>query len=376
MSGNGGVTVRAAVSRGIGMATSIEELLLAAPGTDEVRVAIDACAVCHSDLMFLDGGWSIDFPVVLGHEATGRVVELGEGVDNVAVGDRVVVSLIRACGDCRACRRGHDVACTGDLALRHRSPLSDLNGEPVAQGLGTAAFAEQVVVHRSQVVTFEHSVPAEVAALLGCGVLTGVGAVTNTAQVGSEDAVVVIGCGGVGLSVVQGSRLAGADPIIAVDPLVAKQEAALRFGATHATEPDGIADLLVEATGGRLADHVFVTTAAPGAFTGAASLLDRMGSLVLVGIPAEGVTVNIDPGVLAISNQKILGSKMGTARLAEDVPRLVDQYLAGRLDLDGMVTSTHPLNDIDTAFAEARSGEVIRTVVVFDHTDRLEEATG
>ncbi|HJL89241.1 MAG TPA: alcohol dehydrogenase catalytic domain-containing protein [Acidimicrobiales bacterium] len=375
MSGNGEVKVRAAVSRGVGMATSIKELLLAAPGADEVRVAIDACAVCHSDLMFLDGGWSIDFPVVLGHEAAGRVVELGEGVDNVAAGDRVVVSLIRACGNCRACQRGHDVACTGDLALLHRSPLSDLDGEPVTHGLGTAAFAEQVVVHCSQVAAFPDTVPPEAAALLGCGVLTGVGAVTNTAQVGAEDAVVVIGCGGVGLSVIQGARLAGADPIIAVDPLPTKQEAALGFGATHATGPDGIAELLTKATGGRLADHVFVTTAAPGAFAGAADQLDRMGSLVLVGIPAEGVKINIDPGLLAVANQRILGSKMGTARLAEDVPRLVDQYLAGLLDLDSMVTSTHSLDDIDTAFAEARSGEAIRTVVVFDHSGHTGDST-
>ena len=373
MSGSDEVKVRAAVSRGVGMATSIEELVLSAPGVDEVRVAIDACAVCHSDLMFLDGGWSTDFPVVLGHEAAGRVLDLGEGVDNVSVGDRVVVSLIRACGTCRACRRGHDVACTGDLALRNRSPLSDLNGEPVTHGLGTAAFAEQAVVHRSQVAAFPDSVPFEAAALLGCGVLTGVGAVTNTARVGEGDSVVVIGCGGVGLSVVQGARLAGADPIIAVDPLVSKQEAALKFGATHASGPDDTAERLTGATGGRLADHVFVTTAAPGAFAGAASLLDRMGSLVLVGIPAEGVTVDIDPGVLAVANQKILGSKMGTARLAVDVPRLVDQYLAGLLDLDGMVTSRHSLDDIDTAFAEARSGEVIRTVVVFDNADPVAE---
>ena len=199
MSGNGEVKVRAAVSRGVGMATSIKELLLAAPGADEVRVAIDACAVCHSDLMFLDGGWSIDFPVVLGHEAAGRVVELGEGVDNVAAGDRVVVSLIRACGDCRACRRGHDVACTGDLALRHRSPLSDLNGEPVTHGLGTAAFADQVVVHRSQVVPHPADVPSTSASLLACGVLTGAGAVHNTAQVQAGDVVAVVGCGGGGI---------------------------------------------------------------------------------------------------------------------------------------------------------------------------------
>lgn len=375
MSGNGDVKVRAAVSRGVAMATSVEELVLAAPGAGEVRVAIDACAVCHSDLMFLDGGWATDFPVVLGHEAAGHVVELGEGVDNVAVGDRVVVSLIRACGECRACRRGHDVACNGDLALRHRSPLSDLNGDPVAHGLGTAAFAEQVVVHRSQVAAFPDSVPSEAAALLGCGVLTGVGAVTNTAQVGEGESVVVIGCGGVGLSVVQGARLAGADPIVAVDPLVSKQESALKFGATHATGPDDTADRLTGATGGRLADHVFVTTAAAGAFAGATGLLDRMGSLVLVGIPAEGVTFDIDPGVLAVANQRILGSKMGTARLAEDVPRLVDQYLSGQLDLDGMVTSTYSLDEIDTAFAEARSGEAIRTVVVFDHSGHTGNST-
>ena len=361
--------VRAAVSRAVGAPASIEELHLAPPHRDEVRVAVAACAVCHSDLMFMDGGWATAFPVVLGHEAAGRVVEVGTGVHDVTVGDRVVVSLIRTCGECLACRRGHDVACTGNAEVDRRSPLTDLAGSPVAQGLGTGAFAEQVVVHRSQVVPIPTGVPAEAAALLGCGVLTGVGAVTNTARVDHGDAVVVIGCGGVGLSAVQGARMAGADPILAIDPLEAKQEAALRLGATHAVEPgDGNAAILERATGGRLADHVFVTTAAPGAFVGATGLLAPMGSLVLVGMPAHGVTVDIDPTALAAANQAILGCKMGTARLAVDVPRLVDHYLGGRLDLNGMVTTTHSLDDIDSAFDEARSGEVIRTVIVFDDT--------
>ena len=362
----------AAVTRGAGRPTSIERLVLAAPGSGEVAVAVEACAVCHSDLMYADGAWAADFPVVLGHEAAGRVVRAGEGVDDLAVGDRVVVCLVRSCGRCRACLRGHEVACTGDLTVGGGSPLATAGGEPVAQGLNTGAFAEQMVVHRSQVVPIPDGVPAASASLLGCGVMTGAGAVRNTAGVAAGDTVAVVGCGGVGLGAVQAARIAGAGPIVAIDPLPDKGQAALAMGATHAASPDGGVATLLEATGGHLADHVLVTTAAAAAFTGAADLLAPMGSIVLVGMPADGVTVEVDPGSLAGSNQSILGSKMGTARPAVDVPRLVGHYLDGSLDLDGMVTTTHALDDIDLAFEQVRRGEVVRSVIVFDGLDGLD----
>jgi len=362
----GGTTVRAAVCRGVGEPQSIEHLVLAAPGPGEVRVRIDACAVCHSDLMYTDGGWATDFPLVMGHEAAGCILETGPAVADVAVGDQVVVSLVRSCGECPACRRGHHVTCSGEFALDRHSPLTDGTGSPVAQGLNTGAFAEQVVVHRSQVVPHPADVPSTSASLLACGVLTGAGAVHNTAQVQAGDVVVVVGCGGVGIGAIQGARLAGAEQIVAVDPLPDKRESALLLGASHAVDPvsGDVAAVLREATGGRLADHLFITTAAPSALDNAVELLAPMGALVLVGMPPDGIAFEVDPTMLAAANQRILGSKMGTVRLADDIPRLIDHYRAGDFELDALVTTTHSLEDIDLAFEEVRRGEVLRTVIL------------
>ena len=369
--GSGSTVVRAAVCHGKGEALLVEDLILADPGPDEVRVAIEACGICHSDLTYVDGGWAVDYPVVLGHEAAGQVTEVGSESDKLLVGEKVVVSLIRSCGQCRACQRGHAVACAGQIRLHSRSPLTDVVGNPVTQGLYTGAFADAVVVHRSQCVPIPEDLPSTSASLLGCGVLTGVGAITNTARVAGGDAVVVLGCGGVGLAAVQGARIAGADPIVAVDPLRNKRDAALRFGATYAVDTHNDANEAVRAsTGGRLADHVLVTTPAPTAMVGALDLLAPMGALTVVGIPNDGVTNEFDTGLLAARNQSILGSKMGTSQLMIDVPILVEHWRTGRLDLDGMVTSVYPLEAIGEAVAEMRSGSAIRTVVCPEGTER------
>ena len=383
MSTGRGVTIRAAVSRGIGIPTGIEDVHLAAPGPDEVRVEIEACAVCHSDLSYLDGTWATGFPLVLGHEAAGRVLEVGVGVGvdaelgadagrntgtetDLSVGDPVVISLIRTCGTCRACLRGHDVACTGEIALNTTSPLTAADGTALIQGLAVGAFAEQVVVHRSQVVALPDDVDPVAASLLGCGVLTGSGAVTNTARVSADDAVVVVGCGGVGIGAIQAARLAGAHPIVAVDPSADKREAALGFGATHAADPStsDLAAVITEANNGHLADHLLVTTGAPAALDGAIDLLAPMGQLVIVGMAGDDVTIDVAPSWLAAANKSILGSKMGTARVAVDVPALIEHHRAGRLDLAGMVSTTHTLDDIDLAFDEVWRGDVVRTVVL------------
>ena len=385
MSTGRGVTIRAAVSRGVGIPTDIENVHLAAPGPGEVRVEVEACAVCHSDLSYLDGTWATDFPLVLGHEATGRILEIGvepeadDELIDLSVGDPVVISLIRTCGNCRACLRGHDVACTGDIALNDTSPLTDAGGAPLIQGLAVGGFATQVVVDRSQVVPLPADVDLVAASLLGCGVLTGSGAVTNTAQVAAGDTVVVVGCGGVGIGAIQAARLAGAHPIVAVDPAVDKRDAALGFGATHTADPTAdptggstggghpgghLAAVITEATGGHLADHVLVTTGAPAALDGAIDLLAPMGQLVIVGMAGDDVTIDVAPSWLAAANKSILGSKMGTARVAVDVPALVDHHRAGRLDLAGMVSSTHTLDDIQDAFDEVWRGDVVRTVVL------------
>jgi Zn-dependent alcohol dehydrogenase len=359
--------IRAAVCREFGRPLAIETLELAGPGPGELRVRVQAVAICHSDISAADGAWGGALPVVYGHEAAGIVEEVGEGVD-VATGESVVVTLIRSCGQCRHCLRGEPVACQSTFELDRRSPLSSLDGEPIVQGHKCGAFAEQVVVHESQVVAVDPSVAPASASLLACGVITGIGAVLNTAAVEPGSAVVVIGCGGVGLNVVQGARLAAAGVIVAVDPQASKLELARRLGATHTADPsrDDVAAVVADATGRCKADYVFVATGARAGLDGALSLVDSMGALVVVGMPPDGVTGTYDPGWLAGLNQRILGSKMGTSVIGRDVPALLARYRAGEVELDGLISRTFPLEQINEAIDEVRAGSALRNVIVFD----------
>ena len=359
-------TVRAAVCRQFGAPMTIEELHLAEPAAGEVQVRVEAVAICHSDVSQAGGAWGGQLPAVYGHEAAGIVVATGDGVDLVA-GQRVVVTLIRSCGECHRCRRGERVACVGSFALDTHSPLSTADGQPVVHGLRCAAFAEQVVVHASQVIAIDDAIDAKAASLLACGVITGVGAVVNTAAVEPGSTVVVIGCGGVGLNVVQGARLAGARAIVAVDVQPAKLDLARRLGATHVAVPgtDDVAAVVGSVSDGLMADYVFVATGSPAALGSALPLVGSMGALVIVGMPPDGVTGTYDPGWLAGLNQRILGSKMGTSVIARDVPALVARYRAGELELDGLISRTFTLDQINEAMDEVRAGSALRNVIVF-----------
>ncbi|MDG2352268.1 MAG: Zn-dependent alcohol dehydrogenase [Acidimicrobiales bacterium] len=357
--------IKAAVCREPKTDLTIEEIRLSDPEQDEIRVTVEACAICHSDITYIDGGWSIGYPVVLGHEVSGKIAEIGpETETELSIGDQVVVSLIRTCGQCLACKRGHDVACTGKLRLHETSPLEAKTGEILTHGLNTGGFAEEVVVHISQCVPVPKDLPVNFAALLGCGVMTGMGAVFNTAKVESGDITVIVGCGGVGLAAIQGAKISGAEYVIAVDPLANKRELAIKFGATHAFEPsEDLSEIIQETTEGYLADFTFVSTAAPSAISMSMNLLSPMGALVLVGMPEDGVKTEFDPGLLAARNQRILGSKMGTSRPHSDIPAMVDLWRDGKLDLENMVSSTHSLENINDALNEMRNGSVIRAVV-------------
>ncbi len=358
--------IRAAVCRAFGEPLTIETLDLAGPGPGEVRVRVQAVAICHSDVSGADGAWGGTLPIVYGHEAAGVVAEVGEGVD-LDVGRSVVVTLIRACGECRRCQRGEFVACTTKFALDERSPLTTPDGESIVHGLRTAAFAEEVVVHASQVIAIDPSIDPKAASLLACGVITGVGAVINTAAVQPDSTGVGIGCGGVGLNVVQGARLARAGGIVAVDVQPAKLDLARRLGATHVAVPgsDDVAAVVNEVTGGLMADYVFVATGSPAALGSALALVGSMGALVVVGMPPDGVTGTYDPGWLAGLNQRILGSKMGTSVIARDVPALAARYQEGELELDGLISRTFTLDQINEAMDEVRAGSALRNVIVF-----------
>jgi S-(hydroxymethyl)glutathione dehydrogenase / alcohol dehydrogenase len=361
--------MKAAICREFGKPLTIEEVDLAPPGPGEVRVKLAACAICHSDITFADGGWGGTLPAVYGHEAAGLVTEVGAGVSHLLVGDHAVVTLIRSCGQCVACSAGRQVLCETTFPLDKKSPLTlRATGESLVHGLRTAAFAEEVVVHASQAVAIPNDVPLDAAALLACGVLTGAGAVLNTAGVRAGESVVVIGTGGVGLNAIQGAVIAGASPIIALDLSKAKRQAALEFGATTAFDPTdpGLADMIRAVNGGRLADYVFVTVGAKAAFDQAGGLIGKGGSVVLVGMPPSGVTAGYDPGWFAADEQRIIGSKMGSGRVRIDIPRLVRHYQQGRLKLDELITQRYPLEEINEAIGAVKRGEALRNVIVFD----------
>lgn len=362
-----GTTITAAVCRSFGEPLSIEQLQLAAPESGQVQIKILASAVCHSDIHFFDGAWGGKLPAVWGHEAAGVVEVVGEGVADINVGDRVVITLIKSCGACRNCAAGVSVACVGELA-NHPTPLTDESGEPVAHGLGTAAFADRTVVDQSQVVVIDSSTAMAPASLLACGVITGVGAARNTAEIEAGSSVVVIGTGGVGLNAVQGARLAGAGVVIAADLADSKLEAARSFGATHVVNSadQDLAAEVAKVTEGAMADYVLVTVGAKQPIEVAPTLLAPNGTAVIVGMPATGVTATIDPVTMAALNQSLLGSKMGTSTIRKDIPELISSYQQGELMLDELITGTYRLDQINEAIDSVKAGTAVRNVILFE----------
>lgn len=358
--------IEAALCRTFGEPLAVEELELRGAGPGEVSVKVRACAICHSDVAYMRGAWGGPLPAVYGHEAAGVVEEVGSGVDDVRPGDHVVVTLVRFCGRCRQCLRGLPAFCERwpQLPLSKHSPLSTASGEPVFQALKTSAFAERVTVHASQVVPVPADMPLESASLLACGVLTGVGAVLNTAQVEAGSTVGVVGVGGVGLNCVQGAVLAGASLVAAVDLIEHKLDSARAFGATHAFQVADVAAGVEELTGGRGLDYVFVAAGAGAAVEQALTLIGTGGTVVLVGLPT-GARVEIEPESIAERGQRVLGSKLGSARPQLDVPALVALYREGRLKLDELVSGRYTLADVNEAIASADRGEALRPVLVF-----------
>lgn len=359
--------MRAAVCRTFGEPLSIEELAIAAPEAGEVRVRLSACAICHSDIMFADGAWGGDLPAVFGHEASGIIDAVGEGVNEVVAGDHVVVTLIRSCGQCGYCARSIETQCEGAFRLAWQSPLSDGSGGSIIQGLNTGAFAEWVVVDQSQVCAIPKTVPLDVASILGCGVLTGFGAVANTAKVSPGSTVAVIGCGGVGVNSIQAAMISGAHHIIAIDIHDEKLGLATKFGATHVvnSQQQDVLGRVMAITQQRGVDYVFVTVGAKSAAEQALPLLARAGKAVIVGMPASGVFAEYDPGDLASKGQALLGSKMGSSSVKRDIPHLVDLYQSGRLKLDVLISGRYALEDINEAIASVKRGEALRNLVIF-----------
>jgi S-(hydroxymethyl)glutathione dehydrogenase / alcohol dehydrogenase len=361
--------MRAAVCYAFNEPLTLDDLEILPPRWGEVRVRLAATAICHSDIHYIQGEREAAPPFVVGHESAGVVQAVGEGVRGVTPGQRVVVSLIRSCGRCAYCIAGTPFLCDYPFPLNTESRLRNERGEAISDGaLNVSGFAEEAIVEGSQVVPLPDDIPFDRACLLACGVITGVGAVVNTAGVRPGQSVVVIGAGGVGLNAVQGAVIAGAYPIIAVDMLESKLDAARRFGATHTVQVgrEDALEAVRDYTRGGGADAVIVTTGSPSAVTQGLSLVRRSGSLVLVGLPGPGVTAPLPIRAVVNSGIRILGSCMGSTRLHEDVPWLIDLYCAGRLELDGLITARYPLEGINEAIASVERGEALRNVIVFE----------
>ncbi|MDC0077453.1 Zn-dependent alcohol dehydrogenase [Deltaproteobacteria bacterium] len=359
--------MKAAICREFGKPLVIEEVELLPPRTGEVQVKLAACAICHSDILYTEGAWGGELPAVYGHEASGVVESVGAGVTAVQQGDHVLVTLIRSCGTCHYCSKGDKVRCETTFPLDEQSPLRTLDGKPITQGLRTGAFAESVVVDASQLAPIPKDVPLDSASILSCGVITGFGAVVNTAQITSGSSVVVIGTGGVGLNSVQGAAVAGAERIIALDLSDAKLEASKQFGATHTVNVEqGNARKAVKSlTGGRGADYVFVTVGSKSALEQGFKLLCKGGTLVIVGMTADGVKIEFDSCAFASVEQRLLGSKMGSTRLTTDIPWYISLYQQDRLKLDELISARYPLENINEAIADVSQGDALRNVIVF-----------
>jgi len=360
-------TVKAAVCREFGSPLSIEWVELASPGPGEVQVRLSACAICQSDITYMSGVWGGDLPAVYGHEAVGVVESLGSGVSKVHEGESVLVTLLRSCGECLFCRSGDEPLCEGEVSLDIHSPLTDTQGNSIVQGLRTAGFTEAVVVSESQIASIPADIPAQSAALLACGVITGYGAVARVAGVPPGSRVVTLGAGGVGLNCIQTAAIVGAVTNIAVDLSPNKLKAAMAFGATHALSaacPDVVGEIKT-LTAGRGADYVFVATGSGSAMAVAPLLVRRGGTVVLVGMAPSGLKVHYEPLDIANDSIRLIGSKMGGARLQTDIPTLLAHYRSGRLKLDELVSGCYSLEDINKAIDSVKRGEALRNVIVF-----------
>jgi S-(hydroxymethyl)glutathione dehydrogenase/alcohol dehydrogenase len=336
----------------------VEDLEIRDPGPGEVRVAVSAAGLCHSDLSVVDGTIPFPVPVVLGHEGAGVVEAVGAGVTHVGPGDHVALSTLANCGACAECDRGRPTMCRKAIGMPQR-PFSRA-GQPLYQFASNSAFAEHTVVKAVQAVRIPKDIPLTSAALIGCGVLTGVGAVLNRARVDRGDTVLVIGTGGIGLNVIQGARLAGALRIVAVDSNPAKEAVARRFGATHfLTSTDGVKDILP--TG---AQHAFECVGRVELIRQAVDLLDRHGQAILLGVPPATAEASFLVSSMYL-DKSILGCRYGSSRPQRDIALYAELYREGRLLLDELVTATYPVEDFERAAKDAHAGKVARAVLTF-----------
>jgi S-(hydroxymethyl)mycothiol dehydrogenase len=357
--------VRGVVAPGRGEPVRIETIIVPDPGPGEAVVRVQACGVCHTDLHYREGGINDDFPFLLGHEAAGVVESVGEGVTEVAPGDFVILNWRAVCGQCRACLRGRPWYCFNTHNAAQKMTLED--GTELSPALGIGAFADKTLVAAGQCTKVDSAAKAEVAGLLGCGVMAGLGAAINTGNVGRGDSVAVIGCGGVGAAAVLGARLAGASKIIAIDLDERKLATASSLGATHTIHAEGtdVVEAVQELTGGFGADVVIDAVGRPETYKQAFYARDLAGTVVLVGVPTPEMTLELPLLDVFGRGGSLKSSWYGDCLPSRDFPMLIDLYLQGRLDLDAFVSETIALDGVEAAFDKMHHGDVLRSVVVF-----------
>ncbi|MDG1988622.1 MAG: S-(hydroxymethyl)mycothiol dehydrogenase [Acidimicrobiales bacterium] len=356
-------SVRAVVARSKGQPVTIETIEVPDPGPGEVLVAVKACGVCHTDLHYREGAINDEFPFLLGHEAAGIVEEVGPNVTEVAVGDFVVLNWRAVCGQCRSCRRGRPWYC---FSTHNASQKMTLDGQELSPALGIGAFAEKTLVAAGQATKVDPAAPAEVAGLIGCGVMAGLGAAMNTGDVGRGDSVAVFGCGGVGDAAIAGARLAGAHTIVAVDLDDRKLEMAKEFGATHTVNSsnEDPVEAIRAFTGGNGVDVAIDAVGLPITYQQAFNARDLAGTVVLVGVPNPEAALELPMIDVFGRGGTLKSSWYGDCLPSRDFPMLIDLYLQGRLDLDRFVSETIALDEVEEAFHKMERGEVLRSVVV------------
>ena len=366
--------MKAAVLREVGKPLQIETVSIGKPGPREVLIRTKAAGVCHSDLHFVEGSYTHALPAVLGHESAGIVEAVGSEVRTVKVGDHVITCLNPYCGHCEVCLTGHLNLCISSETRRSktdeprlfREDLSGAGDTKMAQFLNLSSFAEMMLVHEHACVAIRKDMPFDRAALIGCSVLTGVGAVTHTSNVRPGETVAVIGCGGVGLAAVNGAAIAGAGRIIAIDRVPAKLELAKQFGATdliNADDGDAVKQVQ-ELTGGGV-HHSFEAIGLKATAEQAFRMLRRGGTANVIGMIPVGVKIELN-GSDFLGEKRIQGSFMGSNRFPVDMPRLVDFYMSGKLNLDALISRRIKLEEVNSAFDELKRGELARSVIVFD----------
>ena len=360
--------MKAAVLHQANSELTIEEIAVAKPGPREVLIRTRACGVCHSDLHFIDGLYPAPTPLVPGHEAAGVVEAVGEDVTAIRPGDHVVTCFSAFCGRCEYCVTGRLSLCLDASTKRRKgeAPRIALGETPLHQLLNVGGYAEQILVHENGAVPIDRDMPFDRAALMGCAVVTGAGAVLNAADVKAGEHVAVVGCGGIGLAAINAARIAGAARVVAIDPVPAKRELAKKLGATDTFDPatEKLREQVVELTKGGV-HHAIEAVGKIAAGELAISLLRRGGTATIVGMMPLTEKLSMRAMDL-LAEKKLQGCLMGSNRFPVDIPRLIEFYLAGRLDLDSLIAERIPLGQINGALEKLRTGEAARSVVVFD----------